>query len=134
VRIAALALGMIGGTIGLAASGTGLVLGGVGGHVGNDAGAAVVGGGWIAVTFSVLGLVGAALAITRPRLAGSLMVAVGIGGFVLNLVAYVVCGPLLLVAGLLALLAKKPRAVRFAAAAAATLALITTACGPAAMG
>ena len=127
MRIAALALGMIGGTIGLAASATGLALGGVGAHVGIDGGAIVVGGGWLALAFSVLGLVGAALATEKPRLAGAVMVAVGVGGFAANLLAYVVCGPLLLVAGLLALLAKKPRAVRFAAAAAATLALIMTA-------
>jgi hypothetical protein len=126
VRIAALTLGLLGGIIALSASGTGLALGGVGAAVGIDGGAIVVGGGWAALAFSVLGLVGAALAIAKPRLAGSLMIVVGIGGFVANLITYVVSGPLLLVAGLLALLAKQPRAVRFAGAAAAALALITT--------
>ena len=126
MRIAALTLGMIGGIIGLAASGTGLALGSVGVAVGIDVGATVLSGGWAALALSILGSVGAALAMERPRLAGSLMVVAGIAGFAANLVAYAVCGPLLLVAGLLALLAKKPPAVRLAAAV-ATTALITTA-------
>jgi hypothetical protein len=127
VRIAALTLGMIGAIIGLAASGTGLALGGVGAAVGIDGGAIIVGGGWAALAFSVLGSVGAALVMTKPRLAGSLMIVVGVAGFAANLLTYVVTGPLFLVAGLLALLAKRPRAVQLAAAAAATLGLITTA-------
>jgi hypothetical protein len=125
VRIAALALGVIGGTIALAASSVGLALGNVGASVGAEPAAVVTGGGWAALAVSVLGLVGAALTMTKPRLGGPVMIVVAIGGFAANFVTYVVSGPLLLIAGLLALLAKQPRAVRLAAAAAATVALIT---------
>ena len=71
MRIAAVTLGMLGAVIALSAAAAGLALGGVGSAVGAERVAAVPGGGWGALACSVLGLVGAGLVMSRPRLAGA---------------------------------------------------------------
>src|ERR1035437_10278852 len=112
MRIAALILGIIGGIIGLFAAGAAIAIGGVGTAVGANQAGMVVSLGFAAIGLSVLGIVGAALALAKPKLAGVLMIIAGIGGFIAVSIAYIVAGPLLLIGGLFALLARgRPRSV-----------------------
>jgi hypothetical protein len=106
MRVAAMVLGIIGGIIGLFAGGVALAIGGIGSVAGTQGAGTAIGGGWAAL--SVLGIVGAALALARPKVAGALMLVAAVGGFVSVFVAYIVAGPLLLIGGLLALLARRP--------------------------
>jgi hypothetical protein len=100
-------LGIIGGVIGLFAAGAALAIGGIGGAVGAEQAATVVSLGWAALALSMLGIVGGALALAKPRLAGTFMVLAGIGGIISISLVYIVVGPLLLIGGLLALLAPR---------------------------
>lgn len=54
----------------------------------------------------VIGIIGAVIVNQKPRIAGILMLLSGIGGFMAVSLAYVIAGPLLIVAGILALLKK----------------------------
>lgn len=107
MRIAALVLGIIGGIIGLFAGGAALAIGGLGSAAGAEGAGTVVGGGMGALLLSVLGIVGGALAMAKPRLGGALMLVAAIGGFIAVSLAYLVAGPLLLVGGLLGVFAKR---------------------------
>ncbi len=111
MRIAALVLGVIGGIIGLFGAGAAIAIGGVGAAVGAQNAGTAIGGGWAALALSVLGIVGAALAMAKPKLAGWLMLIAAIGGFISVFLAYIVAGPLLVIGGLLALFAKKSHPV-----------------------
>lgn len=106
MRIAALVLGILGGVIGLFMSGGALFIGGVGAAVGAAGASTVIGGGWAALALSILGIVGGALAIAKPKLAGWFMVIAAVGGFIAVFLAFIVAGPLLLIGGILALVSK----------------------------
>lgn len=69
MRIAALILGLIGGVIGLFAAGLALGIGAIGGATGAQGSGTVVGLGWAALALSVVGIVGGALALAKPRAA-----------------------------------------------------------------
>jgi hypothetical protein len=116
VRGGALALGLVGGVIGLVAAGFALAVGGIGTALNSSATSSgqtnfgmVTTGGWIALGSSVVGLVGAALALAKPRLASLVMLVAAIGGFVGISLFYVVAGPLLLVGALLAFLGRNAK-------------------------
>jgi hypothetical protein len=102
MRVAALILGIIGGIIGLFAAGAALFIGAVGTATGAEQAGGVVGGGWAALALSVVGIIGGALAMAKPRAAAVLMLIAAIGGFISVFIAYVVAGPLLLVGAMLA--------------------------------
>lgn len=110
MRIAALILGIIGGIIGLIAAGAALFIGAVGSATGAQNSEMVIGGGWAALGLSVVGIVGGALALAKPRAAALLMLIAAVGGFISIFIAYVVAGPLLLMAAILAFVgrAKQP--------------------------
>jgi hypothetical protein len=126
VRINGLIVGIIGGIIGLVAAG--LALG---------VGANAIANGWrdqepvgvvwlgsAALALSVLGIVGGALAMAKPRLGATLMLIAGIGGFIeipllealgpffffVISVFYFVAGPLLIIGAVLAFLGRAKRA------------------------
>lgn len=107
MRTAALILGILGGVFGLFGAGAALTIGGVGGAVGAENAGTVIGGGTAALILSVLGIIGGALALAKPKLAGWLMLISGIGGIIAIFVLYLVPGALLLVGGILALAARK---------------------------
>ena len=85
-----------------------MFVGGLGGALGANGASTVVGLGFAALILSIIGIVGGALALAKPKLAGCLMVIAGVGGFISVSMAYVVAGPLLIIGGILALVAKKP--------------------------
>jgi len=106
MRVAGLVLGIIGGIIGLFASGAALFIGGLGSALNANGASTVVGLGWVALLLSILGILGGALALAHPRVAGILMLTAGVGGFISVSLVYVVAGPLPIIGGLLAGLAR----------------------------
>ncbi len=54
----------------------------------------------------VVGIIGGVIVNQNPKIAGTLMLLSGIGGFMAVSLAYIIAGPLLIVAGILALLKK----------------------------
>src|SRR6516162_9024731 len=97
MRVAALVLGIIGGLFGLVAASAALAIGGIGAAFGSDSASLVVGGGWAALALSIVGIVGASLALAKPKIAGAMMLVAAIGGVVCVFVAYLLPAPLLLV-------------------------------------
>lgn len=114
MRVAALVLGIIGGVIGIMAAATAGALGGaVGALSANDPKATaqateIAGRGGLGVVISIVALVGAALAMAKPRAAALILLLTGIAGLVTVGGFYLLAGPLLLVAALLAFLGRKP--------------------------
>lgn len=113
MRIAALILGIIGGVIGLFASGAALFVGGIGAAVQSQGASQIISLGWAALFLSIIGIIGGAIAIAAPKFGGGMMLVAGIGGFISVSLAYIVAGPLLLIGGLLALFARKPKATSY---------------------
>ena len=66
MKIAAMILGIIGGLAGLAGAVFALFLGGIGGAFGAAGAGLIAKLGFLAIPFSILGIVGGALANTRP--------------------------------------------------------------------
>ncbi len=107
MRIAALIIGIIGSLAGIGGALFALTVGGISGAFGAEGAEMVVGLGWAAIVISIVALVAAALAIARPVEAGITMIIAGVAGIISISVAYVVGGPLLIVAGILSIIGKK---------------------------
>jgi len=107
VRVAALILGLLGGLFGIGGAVFAIFVGGVGDAFGAQDASLVMGLGTAAVVISIVGLVGGALALSKPKIASFLMLASAIAGFIAISAAYAIAGPLLLIAGVLALLGNR---------------------------
>ena len=105
MKIAALIIGIFGAMAGFIGAIVALFLGGIGAAFG--AGTEVAWLGFGALAMSVVGLVGAALSIAKPRAAAVLMVISAILGVIFVFVAYILATILLLVAALLAFLGRE---------------------------
>ncbi|MDW7981501.1 MAG: hypothetical protein RMH81_01600 [Thermomicrobium sp.] len=82
MRIAALVFGILGGVVGLIAALLTLGIGGLfAAFQAEDAGT-IVGGGFLAILFAALGIVGGALALRRPGASAVLQVVAAVGGLV----------------------------------------------------
>jgi hypothetical protein len=101
-QTAALVLGIIGGVFGIIAAVIAMAVGGIGAAVGAEGGDMVIGLGFAAVFIATAGIVGGALAKSRPKVAFWLMLATGLGGFIAISGAWLISGPLLLVGAFLA--------------------------------
>ena len=65
---------------------------------------------FVALIFALMGVVGGVIAIPKPKIAGILMLIGGIGGNICVNVLSVLCGALLIIGGILALIAaRKPQ-------------------------
>lgn len=117
MRVAALTLGMIGAVLGLIAALLALSVGGIGNAVGSEGSGTVVTLGWAALAFCFLGFVGSGLALSKPKLAGVLLLITGIGFFISISFFAVVSGPLFLIASLFAFLGRKRQVIAPADAA-----------------
>lgn len=120
MRIAALVLGIIGGVIGLMAAATAGLLGGAAGALATDAQSTaqateIAGRGGLGVLISIVAMVGAAFAMAKPRFAALTLLITGVAGLFAIGGFYLLAGPLLLVASLLAFLGRKPNAATQAA-------------------
>lgn len=107
MRIAALIIGIIGALGGIGGALFALTIGGLGGVFGAEGAEMVVGLGWAAIVISLIALVAAALAIAKPMVAGIIMIIAGVAGIISISYAYVIGGPLLIIAGILAIIGKK---------------------------
>ena len=110
MKITALILGIIGGIGCLVISIIIVVNGYLGIGLGASGAEIRTGVGWAALFFSLIGITGGTLAISKPTPAGILMLISGAGGFVALApgaltVGYIFGGPLLLAGGVLALIA-----------------------------
>ena len=108
MKIAALIIGIFGAMAGFIGAIIALTVGGIGAAFGQGTEVAWLGFG--ALVMSVVGLVGAALAIAKPRVAAVLMAVSAILGVIFVFVAYILATVLLLVAALLAFLGRERRA------------------------
>lgn len=109
MRVAALVLGVIGGVFGIFASLFALGVGGLGSAMGTEGANTVIGLGWSAMFFCLLGFLGSGLAMAKPRAAAGLLLISALG-FIVSVSAFaLVTGPLFLIASLLAFLGRGPR-------------------------
>jgi len=108
LRTTAMILGILGGVIGIVTVGVVFLLSDVNDVVGNSTPQFVgtVGRGWLALFFSVTGIVGGFLAGARTKLGGILMLVAASSGALSVSFAYVIAGLLLLTGGILALIAR----------------------------
>lgn len=106
MRIAALIIGIMGSLAGIGGALFAILVGGISSAFGADDGGMVVGLGWTALVISLIALVAAALAIAKPVEAGVTMIISGIAGLISISIGYVIGGPLLIIAGILAIIGK----------------------------
>ena len=104
MKIAAMILGIIGGLAGLGGAVFALFLGGIGGAFGAAGAGLIAKLGFLAIPFSILGIVGGALANTRPKASGFLMLASALGGVISISLAYSIAAILLLIGGIFSLI------------------------------
>jgi len=112
MRFGAMVLGVIGGIFGLGGAAFALAVGGIGEALEVEKAGQTVWQGWAAVFLTLVGFLGAALAIVRPKLAAFLMFVAGVGGIIAVFVAYIFGGILLIIAALLAFFARRPALVK----------------------
>ena len=97
MRTGAIVIGIIAGLAGLVSAVLVLMVGGLGAAVEPEAASQLIGLGWSALGFSLLGLIGAALWIAKPQLAALIMATAGVAMvFSISIVAVIV-RPLFLV-------------------------------------
>ena len=107
MRIAALIVGIFGAIAAFIGSVFALLIGGLGGALGVEEAGTVVVGGSIALLMSIVGLIGAALSIAKPRVAAALMGISAIVGLIAVFAAYVLGTVLLIIAAILAFLGRQ---------------------------
>lgn len=105
MKLAALIIGIFGSMAGFIAAIFGLIVGGIDFAIGG--GAEIAWQSFGAMGMSVVGLVGAALAIGKPRIATGLMVLSAVLGTIFISLFYVPAAVMLLIAALLAFLGRK---------------------------
>lgn len=106
-----LAIGTIGGIIGIIASVIPMLVDGALHEAGSvfdvsGAGDTSTGIGLAALILSVFGIVGSSMAKTKPRAAAMLLLSCGVAGFVLMGKLWIVTGALFIIAGIMGLLSK----------------------------
>lgn len=99
-------LGLIGGIFGFFGALIALMLGGIGSVLGGKGASTVIGLGWLAILFSMIGIVGAALVKNKTKLGGWMMIISAIGGVISVSFAYALSFILLILAGLMAVIRK----------------------------
>lgn len=107
MRVTSLILGIIGGIAGFSGAVFALFFGGVDAAFSASGTSSIVGLGIVAIFFSLIGLVGGALALNRPKIAGIMMLIAAIGGLISISWGYVVAFPVLLIGGILALIGQR---------------------------
>lgn len=106
MKIAALIIGIFGSIAGFMGALFALAVGGLGQAFGAEGAGEVTGLGFAAISASIVALVGAALAIAKPRLSAGLMTVSAIAGLIFVSWAFVLGTILLLLAALMAFLGR----------------------------
>jgi hypothetical protein len=110
MRTGALVLGIIAGLAGLASAVFALWFGLMGDAFDANWGSGIMVQGWVALGFSLFGLIGAALSGAKPRLAALVMAVAGVALFIAIYLFATIATPLFLVGALLAFLGRRPKA------------------------
>lgn len=116
---AALVLGIVGGCFGILAGLLAMVVGGVGTAFEAEGSGTVTGLGFAAIFIAVVGIVGGALAKSKPVAAAILQAIACVAGFIAVSAFWLISGPLLLGGAILAFLGR-PRANRHAVSSASS--------------
>ena len=101
MKIAGLILGILGGLGGLLGSLFAVSIGGLGAAFQAEGAQEVVGLGGAAFVFAIIGIVGGALAMAKPKIAGWLLIIAAIGGLIAVSMAWIMAFPLLLIGGII---------------------------------
>ena len=101
MRIAALIIGIIAGLFGILSAVLALAVGGIGGS------STVVGLGWSALAFCILGFLGAGLAMGKPRLGALILLIAAVGVLISVSWFAVIATPLFLIAATLAFFGRR---------------------------
>ena len=109
MRIASLIIGIFGAIAGFIGALLAMLVGGIGVALDESEGNQIVVLGMVALLMSIVGLVGAALAMAKPRAAAMLMALSAIVGIVVIFLAYIVAMVLLLIAAALAFLGRNEK-------------------------
>jgi len=107
MRVGALVVGLIGSLWGIAAAVTTALFGGLAEAFETEGASTITGLGAAAVLVSIVGLVGAAIALSKPKAGGIMMIIAAVLGIILTSAMYVLPGLLLLVGGILALIGQR---------------------------
>lgn len=102
-RTVELVLGLLGGIFGFFGALFAIGIGGLGGAFGMEEASKVVGLGFAAIVFSIIGIVGAVLVKSKTKIAGWLMVISAFGGLISISWAFLLPFILLLIGGIMAL-------------------------------
>lgn len=104
MRIASLILGILGGLFGLGGAILVFFTGGVAGAFSAEGADTMVSLGLAAIPFAILGIIGGSLAMSKPKIAGWLMLISAVGGTISISAGYVLGGVMLFVGGIFALI------------------------------
>lgn len=100
------AMGLIAGIFGILAAILAMMIGGVAGAFNADGSEGIVGLGVAALLLSILGIIGASISKSKPKLAGTFMLIAGVGGFISISLFYLISGILFIVAGFIGIFTK----------------------------
>jgi hypothetical protein len=100
-RTAEFVLGLIGGIVGVLSGFSGVLLGGVAEALQVDGSGTVSTASWIAILFSVLGIVGAGIVKNKTALGSLFMIISAVAGFICISFLYTIPALLLLIAGIM---------------------------------
>ncbi|GAK40790.1 DUF4064 domain-containing protein [Paenibacillus urinalis] len=101
------AMGLIAGIFGIIASIVALMIGGVDAAFSDSGTSSITGLAISAMIFSILGIIGSAMAKSKPKIAGIIMLVSGIAGFISISMFFILSGVLFVVAGFMGILSKK---------------------------
>lgn len=99
-------LGLLGGIFGFFGAIFALIFGGIGSALGGEGASTIMGLGWLAILFAILGIIGASLVKSKDKVGGWMMIISAIGGVISISMAYLLPFILLIIAGLMAVLKK----------------------------
>jgi len=102
MRIASLVLGILGGLFGLGGSIFALFVGGIGNALKAQGAQTVTGLGLAAIPLAIIGIIGGALSLSKPKAASWLMLISAVGGTIAISGAYIIAGLMLLVGAIFA--------------------------------
>ena len=100
-------LGLIGGIFGFIGAIIALAIGGLGNAFGAEGASTISSLGWLAIVFSILGIVGCVVVRSKSKLGGVFMLISAIGGLISISFFYALSFVLLLLAGLMGIFKKK---------------------------
>lgn len=102
-----LVMGIIGGIFGILSSILAMIVGGLGSAISIDGADEVIIQGFIAMLFSILGIIAGAISKNKPKMSGWLLLISGVGGFISIALFYIISAILFIVAGFMGVSSKQ---------------------------